>query len=139
MNNFIIDRSQKEIEQILINKYQVILKEINKQYREYLINPEYINFNNISEKIKKNLFVESIQLNLFKGMDKPKYRDYDIVLKPQSLNGNIKVVVGNLILLKKENKYSVINMKNLEGWIVDFKKIEIEEKKENEASEKSDR
>ena len=100
-------------------------KKISEQCREYLIKPEYNNFTNISDKVRSNLLEESRQLNLFGGMDEPERKEYDRVPKPENVDGDIKAVVGNLMLIKKENKYSVVNMKNLEGWIVDFKRREL--------------
>lgn len=139
INNFVIDRTQEEIEQMLMDEYQIILKKIREQCREYLIKPEYNNFTNISDKVRSNLLEESRQLNLFGGMDEPEHKEYDKVPKPEIVDGDIKAVVGNLMLIKKENKYSVVNMKNLEGWIVDFKRRELGEKRENGSFEKSDR
>lgn len=139
INNFVIDRAQEEIEQMLMDEYQIILKKISEQCREYLIKPEYNNFTNISDKVRSNLLEESRQLNLFGGMDEPEHKEYDRVPKPENVDGDIKAVVGNLMLIKKENKYSVANMKNLEGWIVDFKRRELGEKRENGSFEKSDR
>lgn len=139
INNFVIDRSQEEIDQMLMEEYQTILEKISEQCREYLIKPEYNNFTNISDKVRSNLLEESRQLNLFGGMDEPEHKEYDKVSKPENIDGEIKAVVGSLVLLKRNNKYSVVNMKSLEGWIVDFKRRELGEKKENESFEKSDR
>lgn len=139
INNFVIDKTQEEIEQMLMDEYQTILEKISEQCREYLIKPEYNNFTNISDKVRSNLLEESRQLNLFGGMDEPEHKEYDKVPKPEIVDGDIKAVVGNLMLIKKENKYSVVNMKNLEGWIVDFKRRELGEKRENGSFEKSDR
>ena len=139
INNFVIDRSQEEIDQMLMEKYQTILEKISEQCREYLIKPEYNNFTNISDKVRSNLLEESRQLNLFGGMDEPEYKEYDKVSKPENIDGEIKAVVGSLVLLKRNNEYSVVNMKSLEGWIVDFKRKELGEKKKNESFEKSDR
>ena len=139
INNFVIDKTQEEIEQMLMDEYQTILKNISEQCRKYLIKPEYNNFTNISDKVRSNLLEESRQLNLFGGMDEPEHKEYDRVPKPESVDGDIKAVVGNLILIKKENKYLVVNMKHLEGWIVDFKRRELGEKSGNGSFEKSDR
>ena len=122
-----------------MDEYQTILEKISEQCREYLIKPEYNNFTNISDKVRSNLLEESRQLNLFGGMDEPERKEYDRVPKPENVDGDIKAVVGNLMLIKKENKYSVVNMKNLEGWIVDFKRRELGDKRENGSFEKSDR
>ena len=78
--------------------------------------------------MRQNLLEESRQLTLFGGMDEPEHKAYEKVSKPEGVSGEIKATVGSLILLKKDNKYSVVNMKNLEGWIVDFKKREIGER-----------
>ena len=129
INNFVIDRTQEEIEQILMDEYQIILKKISEESRKYLIKPEYNNFTNISDKIRSNLLEESRQLNLFGGMDESEHKEYDKVPKPENVDGDIKAVVGSLMLLKKDNKYSVVNMKNLEGWIVDFRKRDLGEKR----------
>ena len=139
INNFVIDKTQEEIEQMLMDEYQTILEKISEQCREYLIKPEYNNFTNISDKVRSNLLEESRQLNLFGGMDEPEHKEYDRVPKPENVDGDIKAVVGNLMLIKKKNKYSVVNMKNLEGWIVDFKRRELGDKRENGIFEKSGR
>ncbi len=139
INNFVIDKTQEEIEQMLMDEYQTILEKISEQCREYLIKPEYNNFTNISDKVRSNLLEESRQLNLFGGMDEPEHKEYDRVPKPENVDGDIKAVVGNLMLIKKKNKYSVVNMKNLEGWIVDFKRRELGDKRENGSFEKSGR
>ena len=60
-------------------------------------------------------------------MDESEHKEYDKVPKPENVDGDIKAVVGSLMLLKKDNKYSVVNMKNLEGWIVDFRKRDLGE------------
>ena len=46
--------------------------------------------------------------------------------------------VGSLILLMNDNRYSVINMKSLEGWIVDFKRRKRGEKN-NDSIDKGER
>ena len=139
INNFVIDKTQEEIEQMLMDEYQTILEKISEQCREYLIKPEYNNFTNISDKVRSNLLEESRLLNLFGGLDEPDHKEYDRVPKPENVDGDIKAVVGNLMLIKKKNKYSVVNMKNLEGWIVDFKRRELGDKRENGSFEKSGR
>ena len=61
-------------------------------------------------------------------MDEPTHKEYEKVTRPENIVGEIQATVGSLMLLKRENKYSVVNMKSLEGWMVDFKKREIGEK-----------
>lgn len=139
INNFIIDRSQEEIDKMLMDEYQNILKKISKEIKEYFIRPEYNNFTNISDRIRNNLVEENRQLNLFGGMDKPEHKEYDKIQKPEKVEGVIKAVVGSLMLLKQNNRYSVVNMKSLEGWIVDFRKKELGEIVEDGSFEKSDR
>lgn len=139
INNFVIDRSQEEIDKMLMNEYQTILQKISEDSKGYFIRPEYNNFTNISDKVRRNLVEESRQLNLFGGMDEPEHKEYDKISKPEKVDGNIKAVVGSLMLLEKGNKYSVVNMKNLEGWIVNFRKKELGEIIENGSFEKSDR
>lgn len=102
INNFVIDKTQEEIEQMLMDEYQTILEKISEQCREYLIKPEYNNFTNISDKVRSNLLEESRQLNLFGGMDEPERKEYDKVPKPENVDGDIKAVVGNLMLIKKK-------------------------------------
>ena len=128
MNNFIIDREQEEIDKMLMEEYESILQRVDDKCKKYFIKPEYNNFTNISDKVRQNLLEESRQLTLFGGMDEPEHKAYEKVSKPEDVSGEIKATVGSLILLKKDNKYSVVNMKNLEGWIVDFKKREIGER-----------
>ena len=122
MNNFIIDREQEEIDKMLMKEYEFILQRIDDKCKKYFIRPEYNNFTNISDKVRQNLLEESRQLNLFGGMDQTEHKEYSKVSKPEYISGEIMATVGSLILLMKNNKYSVVNMKNLEGWIVDFKK-----------------
>ncbi len=128
MNNFIIDREQEEIEKMLMDEYKSILQSVDDKCKKYFIKPEYNNFMNISDKVRQNLLEESRQLTLFGGMDEPEHKQYEKVSKPEGVSGEIEAVVGSLILLKKDNKFSVVNMKSLEGWLVDFKKREIGER-----------
>lgn len=128
MNNFIIDREQEEIEKMLMDEYKSIIQRVDDKCKKYFIKPKYNNFTNISDKVRRNLLEESRQLTLFGGMDEPEHKQYEKVSKPEGVSGEIKAAVGSLILLKKDNKYSVVNMKSLEGWLVDFKKREIGEK-----------
>ena len=139
IKNFVIDRSQEEIEQMLLNEYKTILQKISVESKEYIIIPEYNNFTKISERVRKNLIEESRQLNLFGGMEEPGHKEYDKISKPEKVEGNIKVVVGSLMLLEKNNKYSVVNMKSLEGWTVNFRKIELGDRKKNESFKESGR
>ena len=122
MNNFIIDREQEEIDKMLTKEYEFILQRIDDEYKKYFIKLEYNNFTNISDKVKQNLLEESKQLNLFGEMNQLEHKEYSKVSNPEYISGKIMATVGSLILLMKNNKYSVVNMKNLEGWIVDFKK-----------------
>ena len=123
---------------MLMKEYEFILQRIDDKCKKYFIKPEYNNFTNISDKVRQNLLEESRQLNLFGGMDQPEHKEYSKVSKPEYISGEIMATVGSLILLMKNNKYSVVNMKNLEGWIVDFKKREIGEKS-NEIIDKGER
>ena len=138
MNNFIIDREQEEIEKKLMDEYESILQSVDDKCKKYFIRPEYNNFTNISDKVRQNLLEESRQLTLFGGMDEPEHKEYEKVSKPEWVSGEIKATVGSLILLKKENKYSVVNMRSLEGWLVNFKKREIGERI-NESTDKGER
>lgn len=138
MNNFIIDREQEEIDRMLMQKYESILRSIDERYKKYFIKPEYNNFTNISNKVRQNLLEESRQLNLFGGMDAPVHKEYERISKPEYISGEIQATVGSLILLKSGVRYSVVNMKSLEGWLVDFKKREIGEK-DNEVFDKGGR
>lgn len=137
MNNFVIDRTDKEIGQMLMSEYETILSKINGENKQYFIKPEYNNFTQISDIVRQNLLQESMQLNFFGGMDEPEHREYDKIAKPENINGDIKAVVGSLLLVNNNNRYSVINMKSLEGWLVDFRKKELGEK--NESFEQSER
>lgn len=137
MNNFVIDRTDKEIGQMLMSEYETILSKINGENKQYFIKPEYNNFTQISDIVRQNLLQESMQLNFFGGMDEPEHREYDKIAKPEKINGDIKAVVGSLLLVNNNNRYSVINMKSLEGWLVDFRKKELGEK--NESFEQSER
>ena len=138
MNNFIIDREQEEIDRMLMQKYESILRSIDERCKKYFIKPEYNNFTNISNKVRQNLLEESRQLNLFGGMDAPVHKEYERISKPEDISGEIQATVGSLILLKSGVRYSVVNMKSLEGWLVDFKKREIGEK-DNEVFDKGGR
>ena len=138
MNNFVIDKGQEEIDRMLMQEYESILRNLDEKYRKYFIKPEYNNFTNISEQVRQNLLEESRQLNLFGGMDEPTHKEYEKVTRPENIVGEIQATVGSLMLLKRENKYSVVNMKNLEGWLVDFKRKEIGEKN-NGSFDKSER
>lgn len=137
MNNFVIDRTDKEIGQMLMSEYETILSKINGENKQYFIKPEYNNFTQISDIVRQNLLQESMQLNFFGGIDEPEHREYDKIAKPENINGDIKAVVGSLMLVNNNNRYSVINMKSLEGWLVDFRKKELGEK--NESFEQSER
>ena len=138
MNNFIIDTEQEEIDSILMQKYESILRSIDERCKKYYIKPGYNNFTNISNKVRQNLLEESRQLNLFGGMDAPVHKEYERISKPEYISGEIQATVGSLILLKSGVRYSVVNMKSLEGWLVDFKKREIGEK-DNEVFDKGGR
>lgn len=122
INNFVIDKRPEEINKMLMNEYQTILRKVSQESKDFFIQPEYNNFTNISDRVKKNLVEESRQFNLFGGMDEVEYRAYDKIVKPEKIDGTIKAVVGNLILIEKLNQYLVVNIKPLEGWIVDFRK-----------------
>jgi len=54
MNNFIIDREQEEIDRMLMQKYESILRSIDERCKKYFIKPEYNNFTNISNKVRQN-------------------------------------------------------------------------------------
>lgn len=122
MNNFVIDRSEEEIDRILMDEYEFIFQRINKESKKYFIRPEYNSFTKISDRVRQNLFEESGQLNLFCEVNAPEHKQYSKVSKPESIEGDIKAVVGSLMLIENNNKYSVINMKSLEGWMVDIKR-----------------
>ena len=138
MNNFVIGREQEEIDRLLMKEYESILQKIEDECKKYFIKPEYNNFTNISNKVKQNLLEESTQLSFFGEMQEPEHREYEKVSKPECISGEIVATVGSLILIKKDNKYSVVNMKSLEGWMVDFKKREIGEK-DNECTDQGER
>ena len=128
MNNFVIDKEQEEIDRMLLKKYEYILSQIGGTSKKFLIRPQYNNFTNISEKVRKSLIEESIQLDLFGGLGEPEHKAYEKIAKPEIVFGEIKAVVGSLMLIQNNGIYSVVNMKNLEGWLVDFRKKEIGEK-----------
>ena len=122
----------------VLEEYKSILQRMDDEYKKYFIKPEYNNFTNISDKVRQNLLEESRQLTLFGEMDEPEHKEYEKVSKPECISGEVVATVGSLILIKKDNKYSVVNMKSLEGWIVDFEKREIGEKS-NECSDQGEK
>lgn len=120
MNNFVIDKNQDEINQILAEEYKMIYEKIGIENKKYFIKPEYNNYTEISNKVKNDLIEEGGQLDLFGGINKSEHKEYEKILKPNTIDGDIKAVVGSLILINKDNKYSVVNMKNLEGWVINI-------------------
>lgn len=121
MSNFIIDRDVTEIKKMLLNEYDVISRSVGSLCKQYLIDPIFNDFSEISNIIRCRLLEESQQLDLFGGMSGPEHKDYRIVAKPELINGNIAAVVGSLILLENQSGFSVLNMKYLEGWMVELK------------------
>lgn len=138
MNNFVIDREQEEIDRMLLKEYEYILNQIDATSKKFLIRPQYNNFTNISEKVRQSLIEESIQLDLFGGFGEPEHKAYEKIAKPEIVFGEIKAVVGSLMLMQNNGIYSVVNMKNLEGWLVDFRRKEMGEKVDGSFN-KSDR
>ncbi|NLC88316.1 MAG: DUF2797 domain-containing protein [Clostridiaceae bacterium] len=138
ISNFVITRNQDEINNILMNEYENILRKMDEKYKKFFIRPEYNNFTRISDAVKNSLIEENRQLNLFGEMEQPESKEYSKVVKPESVRGNIRAVVGSLMLIEKDKEYSVINMKNLEGYVVNFDR-KLEELDKDECFDKGGR
>ena len=106
----------------MINEYENIKNKIDEGYKSYLIEPEYNNFGIIYNIVKENLMKKIEQVNLFGDIEVEECIDYEKILNPEYIKGEIIVTIGNLILLKEDNNYSVLNMKKLEGCEVKVKK-----------------
>ena len=122
INNIIINRNSEDIKNILINEYENIKNKIDEGYKSYLTEPEYNNFEIIYNIVKENLIKKTEQINLFGDNEVEECIDYKKILNPEYIKGEIIATIGNLILLKEDNIYSVLNMKKLEGWEVKVKK-----------------
>ena len=106
----------------MINEYENVKNKIDEGYKSYLTEPEYNNFEIIYNIVKENLIKKIEQVNLFGDIEVEECIDYEKILNTEHIKGEIIVTIGNLILLKEDNNYSVLNMKKLEGWEVKVKK-----------------
>lgn len=121
MKNLIFNKSIEFYTDELAKELKEIRSNIGIEFSKYFIEEPKVNvFNNIYENIykylgdngDKNLFMEEAFIT----------KSYEIINDISEISGNIKAVIGGLILLEKNEKLSVINMKSWEGFIVEVNK-----------------
>lgn len=121
INNIIIDKESEEIEKALINEYKRILIKLDKSITPYIIDPQYNDFGKVNSVLKRLLSENIEQMSIFSDIKENSYISYNKITSPEEIEGKIIATIGNLILIEKNQEYSLINMKYLEGWEVYFK------------------
>mgnify|MGYP004540715331 CR=1 FL=1 len=117
INNLVIDKSKKEIVNLLENEYDKIKNMLPDSLKKYLTNPEINYYEKINDINKNTLIKESAQLSLFD--DGIKVNNYDFHLYPETICGIITNVVGSMLIIENHGVH-VYDTKKLEGWIIDI-------------------
>lgn len=116
IQNLVIEKDKYEIKNILEKEYNEIKNLLPDILKQYLINPKINYCEKINDINKKILLKDSSQLSLF---DEEKEKNYEYILEPNDIEGEIINIVGTMLILKKE-KITIYDTKKLEGWIVDI-------------------
>ncbi len=118
INNLIIEKNQNEISNMLLEKYDEVKSSLKSELKEYLILPEHNNFLEILYNVKSCLVDSSNQLSIFE--DNIEYKEYKKILKPTKIKGIVKAVIGSLMLLENNEVHYLVNMKALEGFVINI-------------------
>ncbi|MCL2369124.1 MAG: DUF2797 domain-containing protein [Alphaproteobacteria bacterium] len=117
MKNLIFDSDLQNIQQQLMQKLNKVRYRLS-EFSEYFIEPEYNVFSEIYNKIYNNL-TEKQTADLF-GESKITIKPYDVLTDVSEITGNLKSVMGELLLTEKNGTIKVINAKPLIGFVINM-------------------
>lgn len=119
-NLFSNEQHESLIIEKLINKYNTIIEYIPNELKKYMINPTINSFNHIQSKIDDALLVKNEELDLF-GFNISKLRKYSIKKEYDLFSGDVLFVVGKILALDNNGEVELIDLKKLEGYLLNIK------------------
>ena len=108
----------------LLDNYREILNSIPSLYHKFLIEPEYNSYAVLEKKIENTMFSENYQLDLFNSASF-NVKPYIIKKKIDNITGKYLFVVGKVLALENKNAIDLIDIKQMEGWLFDFKDMSL--------------
>ena len=122
MKNLVINTSIEDIRRQLIETYQLIIKAVDDENKEYLIQPEFNCFYNILNQIQKNMLSQEIQIDMFVNQINST-KNYEILNECDDIIGKFLFVVGRIIALEHNGVIQLHNSKKWEGLLFDFRDV----------------
>lgn len=124
MKNIVFKDDPTIIKRNLMEKYKEIVKTIPSDINQYLIEPEFNEFNEIQERINNNMLIEPEQFSLFDDTityEKP----YEIKKDFKKISGKYLFAVGKILALENNGIVELIDTKKLEGYLFNFENMKV--------------
>jgi len=120
MSNLIFDRELTNVRQGLAQKLNDIRPKIAAPFAPYFIEPEFNVFSDIYRPLSDCL-ADTRRADLF-GEPETVVKDYDKVTDAKEISGDIKAVIGGLMVTENNPKIAVVSLKSWEGYMTRIEK-----------------
>lgn len=114
----------------LLDEYKHVLEILPNIYKNYLITPEFVTYDNIQKRIEDTMLEKSAQLDLFDTQTLT-VKKYTIKKDLTKIRGKYLFVVGNILALENNDEIELLDIRKMKGWLYDFKNTFTPEKIKN--------
>lgn len=125
MKNLIINGSAEDVKKQLLDTYQSVIKDVDVKNKVYLIQPEFNCFDDIQNKIKKNMLSREMQVDMF-GNQMCSNNNYEIPKVLDDIIGAFLFAVGKIVALEHNGVVQLYDSKKWEGFLFDFKDVKLD-------------
>jgi len=119
--NLAFDRGLDIIKLDLVQKLNELRPKISADLAKYFTDPKYNIFADIYQNLTDCLIEVRTKADLF-GTSETVIKNYDRIIDATEIIGNVRAIIGGLIVIDNNGKLSVISMKNWEGFKIKFEK-----------------
>ena len=117
MANLAFGDSLDIIKRELVQKLNELRPKISADLATYFIEPEYNIFADIYQNLVDCVTEVRVKTDLF-GASETVVKDYDRIIDATEIIGNVKAVIGGLLVVEKDSKLSIISTKSWEGYMI---------------------
>ena len=113
-----------EVLKKLTDKYKEILKIVPNDYQKYLIEPEVNTYDDLESKINNAMLVKENQLSIFNST-MFSAREYNIKKDFNTIIGKYLFIIGKVLAIDNDGLIELIDIKKIEGYLFEFKNIDL--------------
>lgn len=115
----LIYNDEKIGEEVLVEKYKGIKRELAEKFPNNFVEPQYIYFDTL-EKLKKVVPQNKPQLSLFGNASEKGSYSYKVEDKIAFIKGEYLWAIGSIIVYKEASQVKAFNLKKWQGYLVEI-------------------